>query len=392
MPCAGSDCRSTRPSTTASSATPTAARREKTTPTGHPIPSASSAARRMRAINAARDLVRNSLELLSERAYTELSERENGSPAPAWWEDAIFEDPSGLGVRWNPGAVRIPWRQRFEQARLALCIAVGDSVTVEHDGDAHARPGRGLRQLGARQPAHRLGRAADRAAADRRRGPLPRRLALDRRCRRRPRGGLALPRVRADEHARRAARAPLPALHPALAHRLRALGRARPPLAQAAPQAARARPRGHAVLARAAPRPSATSTTGSPTPARASSRSTRRSAALDAALAVGRGGRRGVRGARRAHAHARRRRAPPARARALRRRGQARAHRPRSHGRAARRAAHARRRARPRAHAPRARATSAPREQRAGAAPRPGQARRRARGGDCGSCAAWRSS
>ena len=78
----------------------------------------------MRAINAARDLVRNSLELLSERAYTELSERENGSPAPAWWEDAIFEDPSGLGVRWNPGAVRIPWRQRFEQARLALCIAV----------------------------------------------------------------------------------------------------------------------------------------------------------------------------------------------------------------------------------------------------------------------------
>jgi hypothetical protein len=88
----------------------------------------------MRAINAARDLVRSSLELLSERAYTELSERENGSPAPAWWEDAIFEDPSGLGVRWNPGAVRIPWRQRFEQARLALCIAVGDSVTVEHEG------------------------------------------------------------------------------------------------------------------------------------------------------------------------------------------------------------------------------------------------------------------
>jgi hypothetical protein len=88
----------------------------------------------MRAINAARDLVRQSLELLSERAYTELSERENGSPAPAWWEDAIFEDPSGLGVRWNPGAVRIPWRQRFEQARLALCIAVGDTVTVEREG------------------------------------------------------------------------------------------------------------------------------------------------------------------------------------------------------------------------------------------------------------------
>jgi hypothetical protein len=88
----------------------------------------------MRAINAARDLVRSSLELLAERAYTELSERENGSPAPAWWEDAIFEDPSGLGVRWNPGAVRIPWRQRFEQARLALCIAVGDTVTVESEG------------------------------------------------------------------------------------------------------------------------------------------------------------------------------------------------------------------------------------------------------------------
>ena len=88
----------------------------------------------MRAINAARDLVRSSLELLSDRPYTELSERENGSPAPAWWEDAIFEDPSGLGVRWNPGAVRIPWRQRFEQARLALCIAVGDTVTVESEG------------------------------------------------------------------------------------------------------------------------------------------------------------------------------------------------------------------------------------------------------------------
>jgi hypothetical protein len=88
----------------------------------------------MRAINAARDLVRHSLELLAERPYTELSDRENGSPAPAWWEDAIFEDPSGLGVRWNPGAVRIPWRQRFEQARLALCIAVGDTVTVEQEG------------------------------------------------------------------------------------------------------------------------------------------------------------------------------------------------------------------------------------------------------------------
>jgi hypothetical protein len=88
----------------------------------------------MRQINAARDLVRRSLELLAERPYTELSERENGTPAPAWWEDAIFEDPSGLGVRWNPGAVRIPWRQRFEQARLALCIAVGDTVTVERDG------------------------------------------------------------------------------------------------------------------------------------------------------------------------------------------------------------------------------------------------------------------
>ena len=131
----------------------------------------------MREINAARDLVRLSLELLAERPYTELSERENGSPAPAWWEDAIFEDPSGLGVRWNPGAVRIPWRQRFEQARLALCIAVGDTVTVEQRGRALARPRRGLRQLGARQPAHRLGRPAGRAAAHRRRGALPRRRA-----------------------------------------------------------------------------------------------------------------------------------------------------------------------------------------------------------------------
>lgn len=88
----------------------------------------------MREINAARDLVRLSLELLGERPYTEISGRDGDAPAPAWWEDAIFEDPSGLGVRWNPGAVRIPWRQRFEQARLALCIAVGDTVTVEQDG------------------------------------------------------------------------------------------------------------------------------------------------------------------------------------------------------------------------------------------------------------------
>ena len=128
----------------------------------------------MRAINAARDLVRRSLELLSERAYTELSERENGSPAPAWWEDAIFEDPSGLGVRWNPGAVRIPWRQRFEQARLALCLAVGDTRDRRERRRAHARARRGLRQLGAREPSHRLGRASRRASAHRRRGALPR--------------------------------------------------------------------------------------------------------------------------------------------------------------------------------------------------------------------------
>src|SRR3954447_10948695 len=88
----------------------------------------------MREINAARDLVRLSLELLAERPYTEISGRDSDAPAPAWWEDAIFEDPSGLGVRWNPGAVHIPWRQRFEQARLALCIAVGDTVTVEQEG------------------------------------------------------------------------------------------------------------------------------------------------------------------------------------------------------------------------------------------------------------------
>ena len=180
--------------------------------------------------------------------------------------------PPGSACAGIPGAVRIPWRQRFEQARLALCIAVGDTVTVEHEGVLSLGARRGLRQLGARQPAHRLGRPAGRAAPHRRRGALSRRHDLDRRRRRRARRGLALPGVRPHEHARRAARAPLPALHPPLAHRLRPLGRPRPPLAPAAPPPARARPRRDASSRRGARPPSATSTTVSPTPARASSR------------------------------------------------------------------------------------------------------------------------
>ena len=243
----------------------------------------------MRAINAARDLVRRSLELLSERAYTELSERENGSPAPAWWEDAIFEDPSGLGVRWNPGAVRIPWRQRFEQARLALCLAVGDSVTVESDGmltlgrveafDSSVRVSRRTAWGGLPVELRRIGvevRFPDGAHRHGRRGGLPRR-------------GLALPRVRPHEHARRAARAALPALHPALAHRLRPLGRPRPPLAASASQAARPRPRLHAVLA--APLPAFRDVDDGLTDARRRVESLNATiAALDAALAAAEAG------------------------------------------------------------------------------------------------------
>ena len=226
----------------------------------------------MRAINAARDLVRSSLELLAERAYTELSERENGSPAPAWWEDAIFEDPSGLGVRWNPGAVRIPWRQRFEQARLALCIAVGDTVTVEQRGVLSLGARRGLRQLRARQPAHRLGRPAGRAPPHRRRGPLPRRHG------RRPstRPTCAPPAGTAPcavARARSASRASGPARAASAARAsTTAAGTTSAAAGAACTAACASSTASRASSRRAARPPSATSTTASPTPARASSR------------------------------------------------------------------------------------------------------------------------
>ena len=87
----------------------------------------------MREINGARDVVRASISVLGERPYTALP-REPADHGAAWWEEALTDDPSGLGVRWNPTAQRIPWAQRFEAARLALCVAVGDDVSIERDG------------------------------------------------------------------------------------------------------------------------------------------------------------------------------------------------------------------------------------------------------------------
>ena len=191
----------------------------------------------MRAINAARDLVRKSLELLSERAYTELSERDNGTPAPAWWEDAIFEDPSGLGVRWNPARCASPGAsassRRGSRSASPSATASRSSMTgmltlgrVEAF-DSSVRVSRRTAGAGCRSS---CAGSASRSA--------PGRLGLHGRRRRRAGGGLALPRVRADEHARRAARAALPALHPAFAHRLRALGTTSvPPALPATPPA-----------------------------------------------------------------------------------------------------------------------------------------------------------
>ena len=87
----------------------------------------------MREINGARDLVRASIAVLGDRPYTALP-REAAEPTAAWWEEALADDPSGLGVRWNPTAQRIPWAQRFEATRLALCVAVGDDVAIKRDG------------------------------------------------------------------------------------------------------------------------------------------------------------------------------------------------------------------------------------------------------------------
>ena len=279
----------------------------------------------MREINAARDLVRLSLELLSERPYTEISERDNGTPAPAWWEDAIFEDPSGLGVRWNPGAVRIPWRQRFEQARLALCIAVGDTVTVEQEGvltlarveafDSSVRVSRRTVWAGLPVELRRIGVEVRFPDGSRRHG----------RCRRRARGGLALPGVRPDEHARRAARAAVS----------RAASAARASTTTAGTTSAAAGAGciagcASSIAARRRSRPAArlrsgTSTTASPTRAVASSRWVPRSRPWTPRSHPPRRAspRRSCAGL--AHAHGRRRRAPASRAGAPCHRGQARA-------------------------------------------------------------------
>ena len=44
-------------------------------------------------------------------------------------------DADGLGVRWNPNAAPVSWAARFDAARRALAIAVGDGVIVAEDGN-----------------------------------------------------------------------------------------------------------------------------------------------------------------------------------------------------------------------------------------------------------------
>ena len=346
----------------------------------------------MREINAARDLVRLSLELLvraplhrAQRARQRLARTGlvggrdlRGSVRPRRaLEPGRGADPVAPALRAGaPGALHRRRRQRDGRAGRR----------------AHARPRRGLRQLGAREPAHRLGRPAGRAAADRRRGALPGRHrrppSTPRTCA--PRAGTApcaaAPRrwaSRASGPARAAsgarastttAGATSDARWRRLRRKLRELDRVATVFAPRRSPAYREMEDG---LADARGRVESLNATV---------------AAMDAALAAAEAG---VAEAELRESRTRtagRRRAAAARARAPRRRGQARAHGARPHGRAARRAAPARRRARPRARrassASCARATR-PASARAAAVRRSGtpSARRR-----CASCARSRSS
>ena len=88
----------------------------------------------MRRINVARDVVRIHLDALAAGSYEALARdaAAGGSATPWWAEAANLAEQMGLVV--NPDSPRVGWEQRFEAARRALAIAVGDTVSVERDG------------------------------------------------------------------------------------------------------------------------------------------------------------------------------------------------------------------------------------------------------------------
>ncbi len=89
---------------------------------------------RMRAVNLARDLVRNHLHALGAEPYAAFAPGDDGPPLDDWMTQAAM-DADGLGVRWNPNAAPVSWAARFDAARRALAIAVGDGVIVAEDGN-----------------------------------------------------------------------------------------------------------------------------------------------------------------------------------------------------------------------------------------------------------------
>jgi hypothetical protein len=89
---------------------------------------------RMRAVNLARDLVRTHLPSLGAEPYETFAPGDDGPPFDDWMSQAAM-DADGLGVRWNPSAKPVSWAVRFDAARRALGIAVGDGVIVAEDGN-----------------------------------------------------------------------------------------------------------------------------------------------------------------------------------------------------------------------------------------------------------------
>ena len=180
------------------------------------------------------------LHALGAEPYAAFAPGDDGPPLDDWMTQAAM-DADGLGVRWNPNAAPVSWAARFDAARRALAIAVGDGVIVAEDGNI-------LVGTRARVRPVRTGRAANgdpgpprRGAPRRRRDRVRGRLAADGRrggCR----GvGLALPRVSAHERPRPATHAAMPALPAARSRGLPALARSRclPPAAPAPARPAR---------------------------------------------------------------------------------------------------------------------------------------------------------
>jgi hypothetical protein len=89
---------------------------------------------RMRAVNLARDLVRNHLHALGAEPYAAFAPGDDGPPLDDWMTQAAM-DADGLGVRWNPNAAPVSWAARFDAARRALALAVGDGVIFAEEGN-----------------------------------------------------------------------------------------------------------------------------------------------------------------------------------------------------------------------------------------------------------------